>query len=231
MSHYNSEGQPEGEWDDRGDLSWNELDWSQFLKRQEEEVARFLRYYNQSPVSGTERLDWVARQMNWDTDDWAIGDFPEEEDEVGEEWKDDSESFDRDEDPYTLHRHPVFIVTSGLFAQLRHILRNLVETRRNRMDPLLACDFSDVLASADRHMLIALQSMDVGDYLLCVVHLKRSLKGLNTAMHLLPHLAAAAPIPEQFRRNLLARLFDIREVGIRVMMDCREEENRDFRDE
>lgn len=239
MSYYNYEGQPEGDWDDRGDLSWGELDWQHFLKRQEKEVARFLQFYDQSPAAGLDRLDWVARQMGWDSEDWSVSDLPiegeddEEEDFQGEEWKQESSgppSPPPDDDPYTLHRHPVFVVSTGLLMKIRYIWRGVMQQQQFQLNPLLTWDFSESLSETEKHTLLALQSMEMGDYLLCVVHLKRALRGVNIALSLVPALAPAAPIPEHFRRNMLARLFDLREVCLRVIGDCREEEHRGFRD-
>ncbi|MGC9451558.1 MAG: hypothetical protein ACP5I4_08935 [Oceanipulchritudo sp.] len=230
MTNFNFEGQPEGDWDDRGNLSWSELDWQQFLQRQEKEVARFLRYYDDCPLEASERLDWVARQMGWDAEDWSISDFPEEED--CEPWNPENEEEPdlSDTDPYTLHRHPVYVVCTGLFLQLRYLWRNVLKAHEGPVDSLLCWDFAESLNEAEKHSLMAMQSMDMGDFLLCVVHLKRALRGINLAMSLLPDLAAMSPVGAPFQAGMLARTFDLREVCLRVMHDCREEERRDFRE-
>ena len=230
MAEFNYDGQPEGEWDDRGNLSWNEADWQQFLQRQEHEVARFLRFYDECPTPAMERLDWVARQMTWDSDDWSLSDFPEDE-ETGEGWKEVAEGPEfQDTDPYTLHRHPVFVVSTGLFLQIRYIWRCVLERHSGQADALASFDFAESLAEAEKHCLLAMQCMDMGDFFLCIVHLKRTLRGLNLALGLLPDLVTLSPSPERLHQTLRARLFDLREVCLRVLMDCREEEGRDFRD-
>ena len=231
MTNFNFEGQPDGDWEDRGNLSWSELDWQHFLQRRDKETARFLRFYDQCPVGPTERLDWVARQMGWDTEDWSVGDFPDD-DEDSENWKADDEPIDResDMDPYTLHRHPVYVVSSGLFLQLRHMLRTVIKHRGGPMNALICWDFSDTLNEAEKHSLMAMQSMDMGDFMLCLVHMKRALRGINLAMSVLGPLATETKAGEFFRQAILARLFDLRDVCIRVIMDCRGEESPPFRD-
>ena len=231
MTNFNFDGQPEGDWDDRGNLSWSELDWQQFLQRQEKEVARFLRIYDECPQGPAERLDWVARQMGWDAEDWSVGDFPEDEEEP-EPWNpENKDTMDlSDTDPYTLHRHPVYVVCTGLFLQLRYMWRVALKGNDNRMDALLCWDFGESLNEAEKHSLMAMQSMDMGDFLLCVVHLKRALRGLNLAMTFLPGLASLASGGAPFQQAMSARLFDLREVFLRVMQDCRDEDRRDFRD-
>ncbi len=231
MTNFNFEGQPEGDWEDRGNLSWSELDWQHFLRRRDKETAKFLSYYDQCPVSATERLDWVARQMGWDTEDWSIGDFPDE-DEEPENWKEGDDPADRasDSDPYTLHRHPVYVVSSGLFLQLRHILRTVIKHKNAPINALICWDFSDTLNEAEKQSLMAMQSMDMGDFMLCLVHMKRALRGINLAMSLLGQLATETEAGEFFRQAILSRLFDLRDVCIRVIMDCRGEEHPPYRD-
>ncbi|HSH09785.1 MAG TPA: hypothetical protein VK995_05320, partial [Oceanipulchritudo sp.] len=165
MTNFNFEGQPEGDWEDRGNLSWSELDWQQFLLRQEKEVSRFLRFYDECPLEASERLDWVARQMGWDSEDWSVGDYPEDEPEEegwnpsGEERRD---SFDSD--PYTVHRHPVFVVSTGLFLQIRYLWRTALKNRPGPVDSLLCWDFAESLNEAEKHNLMAMQCMDMGDF-------------------------------------------------------------------
>jgi hypothetical protein len=231
MTNFNFEGQPEGDWEDRGNLSWSEVDWQKFLQRQEREVARFLRYYDECPIGPAERLDWVARQMGWDAEDWSVSDLPDE-DEDSEGWRkpEDENRELSDSDPYTLHRHPVYVVCSGLFLQLRYLWRTALKNKSAPVDALLCWDYAESLNEAEKHSLMAMQSMDMGDFLLCVIHLKRSLRGVNLAMSLLPPLITASSAGEYFRHAMFTRLFDLREVCLRVMQDCRDEDRRDFRD-
>jgi hypothetical protein len=216
MTNFNFEGQPEGDWEDRGNLSWSELDWH-----------RFLRHYDECPVPPTERLDWVARQMGWDSEDWSVGDFPEDE-EDSDAWNKEEESTceHEDTDPYTLHRHPVYVVTAGLFLQIRHIWRTALKHQNNPMDGLLGWEFADSLNEAEKQSLMAMQSMDMGDFILCVVHLKRSMRALNFSMSLLASVVEAASAGEFFKQAILTRMFDLRDVCIRVIQDCRGEDRR-----
>ncbi len=231
MTNYNFEGQSEGDWDDRGNLSWSEVDWQKFLKRQEKEVARFLSFYDACPVEQPERLDWVARQMGWDTEDWSVSDF-QDEDEDAEPWNPGTEEAREkpDNDPYTLHRHPVYVVTTGLFLQLRYFWRSILQKDDQNANALLCWDFSDTLGEAEKQTVMAMQSMDMADYLLCVIHMKRAMRALNLSMSLIPQLMTFTRSAESYRNAFLGRFFDLREVCLRVMMDCREEEKRNFRD-
>lgn len=235
MTNFNHEGQPEGDWDDRGNLSWSELDWQKFLHRREKEIARFLQLYDQCPTPSPERLDWVARQMGWDTDDWSVTDFADEDEDdedSGEDWQEieSEDSGTLDYDPYTLHRHPVYVVGTGLFLYLRYTWRRVLTEKKDAVDGLLSWDFAESLNEAEKHCLMALQCMDMGDFLLCVVHMKRALRGINLSMSLLPQLMRLSEGTEALHQGLLARLFDLREVFLRVMQDCRDEDRRNYRD-
>jgi hypothetical protein len=227
MTNFNQEGQFDGEWEDRGNTYWGELDWKEFLTRRERETARFLQQYDECPVPPTERLDWVARQMGWDIDDWSVGDNSDEQDDFDDAA--DAQNTLEDEDPYTIHRHPVFVVCSGLFMQLRYTWRRVL-TERASVNGLLAWDFADCLNEAERHSLLGMQCMDMADYMLCVVHFKRALRGINAAMSLLPRLIADVHGTETLEKECLSRMFDLREVCIRVIQDCRDEQKRDFRE-
>jgi hypothetical protein len=235
MTNFNFEGQPEGDWDDRGNLSWSELDWQQFLNRREKEVARFLHFYDECPLNSMERLDWVAKQMGWDSEDWSVSDYIEGEDdfeEDAESWKDGGQggADSPDNDPYTLHRHPVYVVCSGLFLHLRYIWRQVISEKTESVDSVLSWDFAESLSEAEKHSLMAMQCMDMGDFLLCVVHMKRALRGINLSMSLLPELLERADGNKALQQLVGNRLFDLREVCLRVIQDCREEDRRNFRE-
>lgn len=222
MNNFNYDGHTDGDWEDRGDLSWNEFDWQQFLRRQQKEIARFAALYDQHYLA-PERLDLAARDMGWDVADWSLGegafdDEDERDDEPG------------DSDPYTLHRHPVFIVISSLLGQLRYSWEMVLVRRAAGMSAHLCWKYSESLSAIERQALLALQSLDMGDYLLCVVHLKHVLRSVNESLRLLPALLQGAGNPPGLLDPIRTRLFDIREVALRVMMECREEDRQGLQD-
>ena len=45
MSNFDSDGGPDGDWEERGELAWNEFDWERYLREQDEAVVRYLRFY------------------------------------------------------------------------------------------------------------------------------------------------------------------------------------------
>src|SRR3954454_19561287 len=105
MSNFDSDGGPENEWDERGDLAWNEFDWERYLREQDEAVHRYLRFY-EAVKENTDRIDAVAEKMGWGQDQWS-----DDSDEAAETDDDDEDEFSDEADVYTLHKNPIFIAT------------------------------------------------------------------------------------------------------------------------
>jgi hypothetical protein len=218
MSNEYFEGQPDGEWDDRGDLSWEEYDWQQYLARHEQEVERFIDLYN-SLKDRPDHLDEVAKQMGWEAEDWSVS---EDDDELDDEADDEV-----DEDPYTLLRHPVYVVVRGLNRYLRRMWAHYQARHAKDCAAPAAWTYSECLAEQELNASMALQSLDMGDYGLAVCQLKLALDSINKTFSVLPSvLPDSKPGALLMGQEIRVRLFDMREVCLRVMSDCREEIRR-----
>ncbi|KAF0093742.1 MAG: hypothetical protein E1N59_2572 [Puniceicoccaceae bacterium 5H] len=229
MSNYNFDGSADGDWDEKGDLSWNEFDWQQFLKRQQKEISRFITFYDQH-FDEPDRLDKAANRMGWDVQDWSAAEPDVEDEAPGTSFSAEEEIEETDFDPYTLHRHPVFVASAGLYAQIRYAWEVVVNRRSKQVDSRIAWKFAQTLHEGEMNMVMALQSLDMGDYMLAVVHLKWVLRALNDSLTLAPQTSQYASDPEDFLQQMHIRLFDLREICLRVMQDSREEERRGFRE-
>ncbi len=236
MSNYEYDSSPEGDWDDRGELVWNEFDWQQYLKRAKEETGRFVAFYAQL-TDRPDRLDLIAQKMGWDQDDWSINDLDwDETDEnsssTGERNSDENgEVEDLDTDPYTLHRHPVYIVTRGLYYHLKRSWELAMIRNPASFSPELSWRYANSLHRGEFDSILALQALDMGDFALAVCHLKSALAAINQSLHLLQKL----PENGSIRLNAMChqariRLFDQREVCLRIMRDCRDEVRRRFKE-
>jgi hypothetical protein len=221
------------DWEEKGELAWNEFDWELFLKRQDRESERFIRTYNSLPPSPT-RIDEVARIMGWDSSDWSMDDLSMEEYLEESSWtaefvQDDDDS---DMDPYTLHRHPLHIAVQGLFDSILHLWENLLNENNNNLSPKFCFDLVQSINSGKLESLLALQSLDLADYALAVSELKRALQTLNQSFKILDSIHSAKnPKLYAFKKESLTRLFDVREIWLRVMNDCREELDRRIKDD
>src|SRR5271169_1153644 len=68
MSDFDPDSLSENEWEENGDLAWNEFDWEVYLREQESAIHRYLGFY-ESLKAGPERIDEVADRMGWDRSD------------------------------------------------------------------------------------------------------------------------------------------------------------------
>lgn len=221
MSQYEFEGNNEGDWDDSGDLAWNESDWQIFLRNSDKEVARFLAAYNKVK-NQDDRLDAAASLMGWHRDDWSSTDEIELDDNDFPIIK----SLDIDDlsnvDPYTIHKHPIYISSNALFSYLRASWERLMQENRLNNEPNLIWGYSVSLADAEKHCIIAANSLDLGDFLLAVCHFKKAHSALNESMRmnrLFQHHDQGTLVC--YLRETNIRMHDLREIWLRVMSDCR----------
>lgn len=223
MSNFDSGGGSEDPWEDRGELAWSEFDWERYLRDQEESVRRFLSLY-EAARHRADRIDWVADKMGWDTAEWSDG---EEEASDSEEAAGDSEEPEpspaagETDAVYTVHRDPVYIATKAIVLSLVASWRKLAR-EPDRVPSALALGLLASLHRAEECAVEAVHALDFGDFALAATFLKRALAALNEALALLGadealrhrHVAA-------WREGALPRCFDLREIWLRVIAECR----------
>lgn len=223
MSNFDFEGFSEGDWDERGELAWNEFDWERYLRSQDKVFRRYLELYAQMKGK-TERLDRVAQLMGWDTEEWT-----------GNEYLDDEEEGSLDDDaddmePYTLHKHPIFIATKALYLDVQVRWLDLLGSGESAIPPAVAAAYQASLSVGESNAVSAVHALDMGDYAMAVCQFKRALADLNRSFHLLDRVSRVhSDSIDQYRTEATCRLFDLREVWLRVMQYCREEVNRRIR--
>jgi len=234
MKNFDYDNFSEGDWDDRGDIAWNEFDWERFLKRQDNESARFIRVYN-SLAGKPNRIDETAQILGWDSSDWSMNDFSVEMDMPDSEILGTSaplEDEDRDIDPYTIHRHPLFIASQGLFDSIIFTWEALLKDEAVELSAQACFDLMQSLSNGKLEALLALQALDLADYALTISELKRAMCTLNSGFAVLDPLEDHSnPKVNFFVKEAKQRLFDVREIWLRVMYDCRVELNRRISDE
>jgi hypothetical protein len=224
MSNFDSDGSPESDWEDRGDLAWNEFDWERYLREQDEAIHRYLRFY-EAAKDNTDRIDAVAEKMGWGSDEWnddsAEDSAPREAEET---------PF-TDDDVYTLHKNPIFIATKAIALGLRRDWEALAVNSALVPQPL-AVSFLASLQRSEEHATQAIHALDFGDYAMAVSLFKRAMSALNGSLALLNSddaLQRASLLA--WRAEAQPRLFDLREIWLRVIAECREELDRPVDDE
>jgi hypothetical protein len=225
MSNFDSDGAQENEWEDRGDLAWNEFDWERYLREQDDAVHRYLGFYEACKDSN-ERIDDVAELMNWGTSDDEDDDKPDSAAADDGEDEDDSSDFADENDVYTLHKNPIFISTKALYLGLRRHWE-LAAGDNAKVPQTLALAVLSSLHRGEEQAVQAIHALDFGDYAMAISLFKRALSGLNGTLALLNDNAAMTHrTVVAYREMALPRLFDLREIWLRVVNECREELER-----
>jgi len=230
MSGFDFDNFSDGDWDQNEELAWNEHDWQRYLKNNEREIADFLHHYHKLKHE-PDHLDTIARNMGWDHEDWSPGEFQEDagyygEGEEPERQRKEAET-DSDIDPYTIHKHPVFIVTHGLYQHMFKCWELFTLQNQRSLNPVAVGRYSASLHAGEINAVMAISALDMGDYNLAVCHLKNALAAVNHTLALLQKLnIKSTRILRLYQAEASRTLFDLREVWLRVMNDCREEERR-----
>lgn len=216
MTNSDSDGLFDNDWEDRGELAWTELDWQKYLDTQESAVRDYIKHYDQLPEA-VDRVDEAARRMGWE-----LAETPENL--AAEEARDDDtdDAFDGDWDPYTLHRNPVYISTRALYVSLlAHWER--VAAQPDHVPAPLGISLQALLYRGNEQALQAVQALEMGDYTLAVCLFKRALRELNLTLARLSQTdVTESPLAMRYRDYAMPRLFDLREIWLRVMSECRQ---------
>ncbi|WP_404423271.1 hypothetical protein [Nibricoccus sp. IMCC34717] len=219
MSNFDPESPSDNDWEESGELAWNEFDWEQYLRGQDEVIQRYVAFYEQLR-DHPQRIDEVAHLMGWDKEAWSSEGNDSDLD------PEDIEDADFDSDPYTLHKNPVFVATRGIFLTLKRAWECLAHDP-SRVPQRLALAFQTSLYRAEDNAMLAIQALDFGDYAMAISLLKRSLRDLNESFALLDEKSVAfSRALTAFRHDSFPRLFDLREIWLRVMEECRHELSR-----
>jgi len=219
MSNFDSDGAPENEWEDRGDLAWNEFDWERYLRAQDEAIHRYIGFYEACKDSN-DRIDEVAELMNWGSSQ-SVDEAGDEADEPAE-----PEDYERGEDVYTLHKNPIFVSTKGLYLSLRRQWEFAAGDPAKVPQPL-ALALLTSLHRGEEQAVQAIHALDFGDYAMAVSLFKRALSALNGTLALLNDPGAIGHrTVADYRESALPRIFDLREIWLRVVHECREELER-----
>jgi hypothetical protein len=217
MTNQDSDGLFDYDGDESRELSWTEADWEKYLGEHEVAVRDYLKNYDQlSQVP--DRVDEVARRMGWEME-------AEESDETEESLDADAAAFDADFEPYTLHRNPVHIATKALYASLIANWERIA-AQPGRVSAAQGITVAGALYRGREHALQAVQALDLGDYSLAVCFFKRALREMNETLARLSAPESGDPkLLTRYREYATPRLFDLREIWLRVMAECRIEDS------
>ncbi len=224
MSDFDSEGFFDSDWDECGDLAWNEFDWERYLREQDDRLHRYLAYYERLK-DRPDRIDEAAHLMGWDTGQWGSEEERADEDSADEP-PPESSAPDAPPalEPYTLHKNPVFIATMAIYLSLIRGWERLAADA-GKVPQALAVTVQTSLYRGEQHALLGVQALDMGDYAMVVSLFKRALEELNRTLALTADPKAGRQLAD-WRSDAVPRLFDLREIWLRVISECRQELGR-----
>jgi len=248
MSDFN--GFFDSEWSgDLDDLEWNEFHWERYLREQDELPHRYLALY-ETLLKHPKRTDEVARRMGWAAWNRSDSDTENASESTAEAAASDTSvpptatatasgstpppsapevPFSPDDasldsgvyfEVYTPQRNPLFIATRGLYLRLRRTWELLAETPGKISMPL-AIRYLGSLQRGEDHAMQAIQSLDCGEYALAISLFKRALASLNESHALLND--ADTPAARSYAEEMRLSLFDLREIWLQVIRECRQD--------
>jgi hypothetical protein len=125
-----------------------------------------------------------------------------------------------------LHKNPIFIATKAIYLGAKRQWE-LSAGDAAKVPPALALALLASLHRGEEQAVQAIHALDFGDYAMAVSLFKRALSALNESLTLLNSDAAATHRAVMtYREDTLPRLFDLREIWLRVISECREELDR-----
>jgi len=190
--------------DNLDEPAWNEFDWERYLRAQDDAVFRYLGFY-ETFASDPERLAKIPECMGWVMPEGA-----------GE----DSDGDDFDE-PYTIQKNCVFVSTRAIYLNLARAWERIADSAA-RVPQGLALAYQASLHCGESNAMLAIHALDYGDYAMTVSLFKRALGEINRSLKLLDEKAAGhSPALAQYRERALPQIFDLREIWLEIIHECR----------
>lgn len=205
---------------------WDEYDWERFLQQQDRKTERYMELLEKY-IDDPDRDQIIAREMGWptpvDTGEFNVNDlsFEGADYEASEEEEED----DDDEEeasaiiPESFELHPLYQASFALTVWIDQIFDELGELQNQPAAVKLATN----AAVASAKLAAALSDDDVEEIGMTIAYLKRALKAITSALDVSPTFVEEARLSSHRRRQLRARLFQVRDGIIELMGDYRNE--------
>lgn len=231
MSDYYLENNYQGDFEDQEDLIWSEFDWQQYLNRNKRDISKLAAFYKSVQYNRVSYLEEMCKFMGWD--DFDV--FNTQEGEMEEVSIESTSLFNQEEseeisesevepDPYTIHKHPLHCVSMSLYQFIQEQCEELLVAGKNTISAIELWRFSTSLLTSQSNVLMAIYSIDMGDPVLAICHLKQVLNAVNESFKVLNQLPNTLSAVKQ----ISLALFTFREVLLKVLNDCREYDGSEF---
>lgn len=208
---------------------WDEYDWERFLQQQDRKTERYMELLEQY-IDDPDRDQIIAREMGWPTPvetgeaEWNELSFESQGfgDEEDEEEDDSDEEEEEGDIPESFELHPLYQASFALTVWLDQIFDEIGEVQNHPAAVKLATN----AAVASAKLAAALSDDDVEEIGMTIAYLKRALKAITNALDSSAGFMEEARLSSHRRRQLHARLFQVRDGIIELMGDYRNEWRR-----
>jgi len=223
------------EFEEEAGSQWSEFDWQSYVKESNSEIARFLTHYSKLKASENcleetfKAMGWANPSMQGPAKELYIveANFNLDEDD-----DDEDESFGEGEfdafaeassDPYSIHRHPLFVSTCGLLQYVHSCWGTFLDQEPKGLTHKGNWKFAQSLIMAHHHVVMAMQFLNDTEYSACVCHGKFVLSAINICMSYLQQVPlASASFAAPMQKEILRTLFYLRDIWLQVIKDSRE---------
>jgi len=207
---------------------WDEYDWERFLQQQDRKTERYMELLEKY-IDDPDRDQIIAREMGWpnpvESHDFDWNDLPFSSDGEEEEFFESSVAANGDEEeeeeedgaPESFELHPLYQASFALTVWIDQIFDELGDAENNPAAVKLATNS----AVASAKLAAALSDDDVEELGMTIAYLKRALKAITNAIDASLSFSEAAQLSSRRRRQLHARLFQVRDGIIELMGDYR----------
>lgn len=208
---------------------WDEYDWERFLQQQDRKTERYMELLEKY-IDDPDRDQIIAREMGWpspvesDEFEWNEISFEADEEENGFEASAEETEEEESSAPESFELHPLYQASFALTVWLDQIFDEMGDVQNTPSAVKLATNS----AVASSKLAAALSDDDVEELGMTIAYLKRALKAITNAIDASLIFAEEAALSSRRRRQLHARLFQVRDGIIELMGDYRGEWRRRY---
>ena len=208
---------------------WDEYDWERFLQQQDLKTERYMELLEKY-IDDPERDQIIAQEMGWpnpvETEDFNWSEISFEADSEEHDFEEEESEEPSDEElegvPESFELHPLYQASFALTVWIDQIFDEHDEMQNNPAAVKLATNS----AVASSKLAAALSDDDVEEIGMTIAYLKRALKAITNAIDASLVFSGEARLSSHRRRQLHARLFQVRDGIIELMGDYRSEWRR-----
>jgi len=188
--------------DDFQSIDWTVKDCVAYIKKSENEIAKFKEVYIEHRQSG-KTLEEIAIMSGW-----AMSPFENISLEGAE--------IEFSVEAWTLINHPIYIVTRGLIEAIDFYLGELINASECKAANVWKSSL--ILKDVSRDILLAVNSIDLGEDVFANCHCKKTVSKLNSAISLIDSISIEQNEKiAQMKMNIYNSIFDLRSLCIDIL--------------